>query len=167
MPGFSERFEADPERLEEVERRLVFLMKLEAKYGKSAEELVDYRKSLDAREMALQQQENNLSAVETELRDAFKDLKSSAAELSKFPAEDDRRLVNDIERELRDLQMPSAKFDAVLDPVSLGNDPFSGEVPAAEERKLWSFCSPPTQANPLGRCGRSLRVVNSLGRCWL
>ncbi len=154
----SERFEADPERLEEVERRLVFLTKLEAKYGKSAEELVDYRKSLDARETALQQQESNLSAVETELRDAFKDLKSSAAELSKLRQKTIKKLVNDVERELRDLQMPSAKFDTLLDPVSLGNDPFSGEVPAAGAETLEFLLA----ANP-GEPARPLRKVASGG----
>src|SRR3954451_5192629 len=49
----SERFEADPKRLDDVEKRLQQLRRLEAKYRKSADELIAYRDELDDREAGL------------------------------------------------------------------------------------------------------------------
>ena len=56
----SEHFEADPARLDEVEKRLELLRRLEAKYHKPLDELIAYREGLDRQEIELQSQENDL-----------------------------------------------------------------------------------------------------------
>src|SRR5438067_936660 len=43
----AEHFEADPERLDEVEQRVAFLKKLQARYGQTPDELIAYRATLD------------------------------------------------------------------------------------------------------------------------
>src|SRR5262249_59133087 len=66
----AERFEADPDRLEEVEQRIALLKKLQARYGKTPDELIAYRATLDAREAELQKQEDDLSSLNDELASA-------------------------------------------------------------------------------------------------
>ena len=83
----SERFEADPERLEEVEQRTAFLKKLQARYGKTPDELIVYRLTLDAKETALQKQEDDLAGIDGSLRAAHADLKKAAAALEHGPRE--------------------------------------------------------------------------------
>jgi DNA repair protein RecN (Recombination protein N) len=154
----SERFEADPDRLEEVEKRIGFLKKLQARYGKTPEELVEYRATLDARETELQRQEDDLAGIDGHLKTAFAELKDAAAVLSKGRAKVAKKLVADAQKHLADLGMPHAKLDATLDPVPLDEDPLAGEVPAAGADHLdLMLC-----ANP-GEPARPLRKVASGG----
>ena len=154
----SERFEADPDRLEEVEKRIGLLKKLQARYGKTPDELVGYRATLDAREAELQRQENDLAAIDAELKAAFADLKDAAAVLSKGRAKVAKKLVADTQKHLADLGMPLAKLDATLEAVPLDEDPLAGEVPSAGADHLdLMLC-----ANP-GEPARPLRKVASGG----
>jgi DNA repair protein RecN (Recombination protein N) len=154
----SERFEADPERLEEVERRIGFLKKLQARYGKTPDELIEYRATLDARETELQKQEDDLAGIDAALATAFAELKDAAAVLSKGRAKVAKKLVADAQKHLADLGMPLAKLDAALEPVPLDADPLTGDVPAAGADHLdLMLC-----ANP-GEPARPLRKVASGG----
>jgi DNA repair protein RecN (Recombination protein N) len=154
----SERFEADPDRLEEVEQRIGFLKKLQARYGKTPDELIAYRSTLDAKESALQRQEDDLSSLDADLAAAFADLKDAAAALSKARQKVAKKLAADAQKHLADLQMAKAKLDAVLEPVPLDPDPLAGEVPAAGVDQLELMLT----ANP-GEPARPLRKVASGG----
>jgi DNA repair protein RecN (Recombination protein N) len=147
----SERFEADPDRLEEVEKRIGFLKKLQARYGKTPDELVGYRATLDARESELQKQEDDLAGIDEELKAAFAELKDAAAVLSKGRAKVAKKLVADAQKHLADLGMPLAKLDATLEPVPLDEDPLTGEVPAsgADHLDLMLCANPGEPARPL------------------
>ena len=154
----SERFEADPDRLEEVEQRIGFLKKLQARYGKTPDELIAYRATLDPREAELQRQEDDLSSLNDALAAAFAELKEAATVLSKQRAKVAKKLAADAQRHLADLGMPKAKLDAVLEPVPLDADPLSGDVPAAGVDQLELML----MANP-GEPSRPLRKVASGG----
>ena len=154
----SERFEADPERLEEVEKRIQFLKKVQARYGKTPDELIAYRDTLDEKEQSLQKQEDSLSSLDAELKTAFGELKTIATALSKSRAKVAKKLVTDAQKHLADLNMPLAKLDAVLEPIALDADPLSGDVPAAGIDQLELMLT----ANP-GEPSRPLRKVASGG----
>ncbi len=154
----SERFEADPARLDEVEKRAAFLKKLQAKYGKTPDELIDYRATLDGREKELARQETDLSALDGELRAAFAELREAAAILGKARAKVAKKLAADAQKHLADLGMPKAKLDAALEPMPLSDDPLTGEVPAAGTESLELLLT----ANP-GEPARPLRKVASGG----
>lgn len=154
----AERFEADPDRLEEVERRIGLLKKLQARYGKTPDELVAYRATLDAKETELQQQEADLSGIDGQLRAAFAELRDAAAALSKGRAKVAKKLAVDAQKHLADLQMPNAKLEAVLAPVAVGDDPSSADIPAAGFDSLEIMLT----ANP-GEPARPLRKVASGG----
>ncbi len=154
----SEKFEADPERLDAIERRLQTLRKLEAKYGRAVPDLIAYRATLDAKERELQGQEDDLAGIDSRLRQAFARLKDEAAALSKARARVAKKLAAEAQKHLADLGMPKARLDAVLEPVPLGDDPSAGDVPAAGADHLELMLT----ANP-GEPARPLRKVASGG----
>lgn len=151
-------FEADPARLDAVDRRLQLFAKLEAKYGKSAEELVLYRSGLAERERILQRGEDDLVGTDKAATAAFVEMKDAAAALSKARAKVAKKLAAEAQKHLGDLQMGNAKLEARLDEIPLGDDPRTGEVPATGTDHLELMLT----ANP-GEPGRPLRKVASGG----
>ncbi|HJZ55952.1 MAG TPA: DNA repair protein RecN [Gemmataceae bacterium] len=154
----SERFEADPDRLEEVEQRIALLKKLQARYGKTPDELIAYRATLDAKEAELQKQEDDLAGIDGQLKAAFGELKEIAFALSKARGKVAKKLVTDAQKHLGDLHMPKAKLDAVLDQIDLDPDPMNGDVPLSGIDQLELMLT----ANP-GEPARPLRKVASGG----
>ena len=83
----AERFEADPERLEEVEQRIALLKKLQARYGKTPDELIAYRATLDAKEAALQKQEDDLAGIDASAQAAWTRIEESRGDAQHGPRE--------------------------------------------------------------------------------
>ena len=154
----SERFEADPRRLDEVENRVQQLRRLEAKYRKSVDELIAYRNDLDRREEALAKDESDLTGIDGELRQAFANLKRATDALSKGRAKVGKKLVGETQKHLINLGMPNARLDCGLEPIPLGDDPFAGNVPVGGADALEFMLA----ANP-GEPFRPLRKVASGG----
>jgi DNA repair protein RecN (Recombination protein N) len=146
-----DRWEADPERLGEVEARLQLLRKLQTKYRKSVDELIVYRVGLDEQEAKLQQAEDDLDSLEGELGTLFRHLKEAAAELSKQRAKVARKLAAETQKQLADLGMTGARLGAELAPIPLGDDPATAEVPAwgTDELELTLAANPGEPARPL------------------
>jgi DNA repair protein RecN (Recombination protein N) len=157
LRDFDERWEADPARLDETERRLLFLQRLEQKYARPADDLILYRVALDEKEQRLQQQEDDLDAVRAELTAAFVKLKESAAELSKARKKVAKKLATETQKQLADLGMPDARLEAALEQIALSEDE-SAEVPAWGIDQLELMLA----ANP-GEPSRPLRKVASGG----
>jgi DNA repair protein RecN (Recombination protein N) len=145
------KWEADPERLEEVESRLQLLRRLEAKYRKTIEDLIVYRVGLDEQEARLQRDEDDLAGIEGELAEAFAKLKEAAGELSRQRKKVVKKLVAEVQRELADLGMAEARLDAALEPIPLGNDPVAADVPAwgADSLEITLAANPGEPAYPL------------------
>jgi len=151
----AERLEADPARLEEVEQRIGFLKKLQARYGKTPDELIAYRETLDAKEAAWQQQEDDLAGLETRIASAFAEVQSAAAALGAARAKVAKKLAAEAGKHLVDLNMEKAKLDAALKPVPLT---LGGDIPVAGTEHLELMLT----ANP-GEPARPLRKVASGG----
>jgi DNA repair protein RecN (Recombination protein N) len=158
LRDLAERWQADPARREEVEDRLQELRRLEAKYGRPADELIAYLAGLDEQEAGLQRQEDNLAAVQAELAGAFAELRRLGEQLSQQRRQVARRFAAEARRELADLGMAEARLEAVLEPVPLGDDPAGSEVPAAGLDQLEL-----TLAANRGEPARPLRRVASGG----
>ena len=153
-----ERFESDPARLEEVEKRLQLIRRLEAKYRIAADELVAYRATLDAKEIELQKQEDDLGGIGAEIVEVFNELKKAAKNLSKARAKAAGKLAAETRKHLATLGMRSAKLDAGLEAVPLGDDPLTSDIPSAGIDQLELMLA----ANP-GEPARPLRKVASGG----
>jgi DNA repair protein RecN (Recombination protein N) len=151
LRGLGQRWEADPERLEEVERRLQLLRRLESKYRKSIDELIVYRLGLDEQEAKLQREEDDLGGVEGELAQEYQKLKQAAAELSKARQKVARKLAAEVQKQLADLGMADARLEAALTPLPLGDDPAASEVPSwgADQLELTLAANPGEPARPL------------------
>ena len=147
----SETFEADPERLDEIEQRIQFLGKLTSKYGQSVEELIAYQESLESKANALQRQEDDLAGVESQLRPAFQEWKSLAEKLSVQRAKVAKKLAAEAQKHLFDLQMAKAKLDVTLETISLGDDPMIGDIPAygIDQMEILLTANPGEPARPL------------------
>src|SRR6185437_10694431 len=151
MRHLGQRWEADPERLDEIERRLQFLRRLESKYRRSIDDLIVYRVALDEQESRLQQQEDDLERIDAELAEAYGQLRQAAAELSKQRQRIADRLAKDTQKQLADLGMAGARLEAVLETKPLGDDPVHSEVPAwgADQLELTLAANPGEPALPL------------------
>ncbi|AWM39261.1 DNA repair protein RecN [Gemmata obscuriglobus] len=147
----AERFEADPERLGEVEKRIGLLKKLQTRYGKTPDELLAYRDTLDEKEAELQEQEDNLSGIDGHLRAAYAEMRDAANVLSKGRAKVAKKLAGDAQKHLADLGMPKAKLDAVIELINLPDDPMAGDIPAfgIDQLELILMANPGEPARPL------------------
>jgi DNA repair protein RecN (Recombination protein N) len=126
----SMHWQADPERHDQVEERLRLLHKLETKYGRSVDELIAYRTTLDEQEAGLQQREDDLAAVVGEMDAAFAELKAAGKALSAGRQKVAKRLAAEVQKHLADLGMKEARLDAMLEPVPLADNAAEAEVPA-------------------------------------
>jgi DNA repair protein RecN (Recombination protein N) len=131
LRDLAERWQADPARREQVEDRLQELRRLETKYGRPVEDLIAYHAALDEQEARLQQQEDDLAAVQAELAEVFQELHRLGAKLSQQRRQVARKFAAEVQRELADLGMPEARLEAVLVPVGLGEDAAGSEIPVA------------------------------------
>lgn len=154
----AERFEADPDRLAEIEKRIGLLKKLQVRYGKTPDELLTYRDTLDAKEAELQEEEDTLTGTDGRLRAAYAEMRDAANVLSKGRAKVAKKLAADAQKHLADLGMPKAKLDAVIELIALPDDPMAGDVPAFGIDQLELILT----ANP-GEPPRPLRKVASGG----
>ncbi len=136
LAGFGQRWESDPNRLEEVERRLQLLRRLEVKYGRSIDELIAYHATLDEQERRLRQQEDNLAEVGAELTQLFARLRETASELSRQRQRVAKRLTTEAQKHLVDLGMDGARLDAALEAAPLEDDPIAAAIPAAGAEHL-------------------------------
>src|SRR5262249_21612105 len=92
--------EADPGRQEELESRVLLLRRLESKYGKTIDELVVYRQSLDAAETKLVGQEEDRQTLETRLAEAFAQVRQLGGRLSKERQKVAKTFVSRVQKEL-------------------------------------------------------------------
>jgi DNA repair protein RecN (Recombination protein N) len=126
-----DRFEADPQRLDEIEKRLTLIRRLESKYHRNADAIIDYQQTLETQAAELQQQEDDLTGLQAEIKTTFAQVRDTASVLSKGRAKVAKKLASEAQKHLADLGMPDARLEATLDPLALGDDPFTGDVPLA------------------------------------
>jgi DNA repair protein RecN (Recombination protein N) len=130
LRDLGQRWQADPERREQVEDRLQLLRRLETKYGRSVDNLIAYHATLDEQEAQLQRHEDDLTTIEAEMTEAFQRLRQVGEELSRQRRQVARRFISEAQRELADLGMPDARLEVVLESLPLGPEPAGAEIPA-------------------------------------
>jgi DNA repair protein RecN (Recombination protein N) len=153
LRALASHWEADPARREEIEDRLQLLRRLETKYGRTIDDLINYRATLDEQEARLQAQEDDRAKVQTELTEAFAQLRQAGEELSRQRQRVAKRFITAVQRELSDLGMAEARLDAVLEPCPLGEDAVTADVPALglEQLELMLAANRGEPARPLRR----------------
>ncbi len=102
--------EADPERLEAVQRRIAELQRLERKYGGDLGAVISFAAKLRAEIAELENAEERLQELRLSFRKARESLDQEAEALHRARLQAATKLGPAVEKELRSLGMPKATF---------------------------------------------------------
>ncbi len=113
---FLEELDFDGSEIDQVEQRYDTIEKLCRKYGDSVEDVIlfcnDAQKELDNLEFS----EKNAETLEKEYNNVYNDLVNNSLELSKLRKKAAQKAEKLIEKELKFLNMPKAKFEVSVSP---------------------------------------------------
>ncbi len=127
----SENVESDMQRLEEIEQRLKLISDLKRKYGRTAEDVIDFGKDAETKLNELENAEALAAELDAKLDKLKAEYNVAADELSKVRRAAGERLKRDVLNELKDLGMAKAMFDVALSDAS-GGEPRKGGRETAE-----------------------------------
>lgn len=117
LRDFKDSLDFSPEEYDRLETRLSLLNKLERKYGKDEEELLEYLRQCQDKLDEIQYADERLVKLEKERETQKKQCLSAAKELSQRRRAAAKALEGRIVSELRDLNMPSVRFAVEFAPV--------------------------------------------------
>jgi len=139
--------DAEPGRLEAIDDRLHALTRLQRKYGDTVEAMLAFRDAAAAELAALERHDELLEAAAGRQAAADAELRAAAAVLGEARRGAAARLGPSIERELRALGMPRARFEVAVEA------PDGGEIgPRGLERVELRFsANPGEEPRPLAR----------------
>ncbi len=120
VASFLSDFEAEPGRLETLEKRLSLIESLERKYGEGIGAVLAYRAEAERELGGLQDAEENVSALEARRQLLLGALSADAGLLSQARERVAETLGKAVTRELRTLGMRNAAFSAEVRPSGLG-----------------------------------------------
>lgn len=106
----------DPERLEEVRRRLDAIFRLKRKYGPELADVLATAQRVRAELTELDDADHDLGALESRISAARANLEARAGVLSEKRREAASRLAGRVQRELPDLGLQGATFEVRLTP---------------------------------------------------
>ncbi len=116
LRDFRSRTESDPERMEVIDSRLAALQRQKKKYGKTIEELVVLVRSLEQDLALLQDKDEQIAKLQTEVRDSFEAMEILAKDLSTKRKKVAKQLVKQIQQEFEGLKMGAMQIQMNLVP---------------------------------------------------
>lgn len=108
---YRDSIEFDPGMLEVVEERLDLINRLKRKYGATIEEILQYRDSAEAELSDIQNSDEKIRKLETQLENLRQQLAQKAKALSSIRSKAAKDLGRKIEQELKDLLMTNAQIE--------------------------------------------------------
>lgn len=116
LRNYLERLELDPQRLEQLDRRLTQIHDIARKHRIRPAELPGLQRELAARLQRLEGAEQRLSELREEIETAERHYRSAAAELSKSRRRAAQALGRKVGAEMRRLGMPDGRFTVDIEP---------------------------------------------------
>lgn len=116
LKAFLDEMEFDPDRLDEVERRLALLQSMKRKYGATIAEMLAYRERIGAELEKLENRDERLQQDRGELDAMEEDLRVEAEELAILRRRAAEELASAIRRQLTELYMEKAEFSVAFNP---------------------------------------------------
>jgi len=107
---FKDKYNLDPERIDEVQDRLDLIKRLQKKYGESIEAILDYKRTASEELESLGASDERLQAVEAELKRNVEALLSVARALSEKRKKTAKKIEDLIEKTLRELAFNNTQF---------------------------------------------------------
>jgi len=166
LRSYCDHLEIDPLRLQQVEVRYAKAMELARKHTVMPEGLYQHHQELAAEFNALSEQETLLGTLEGEVEEARATYLTATKALSESRQRAAGKLSEDIEVQIRQMNMPHAKvdiqiqYDELKKPVSTGLDTVEFKVstnPGQDADKLEKVVS----GGELSRIGLAIQVIAS------
>ncbi len=157
--SYAGRLEADPERLDEVQRRLAALQRLERKYGGSLAAVVAFAEDLRAQIARLEGAEHRLEELERAREQARAELEEAAGALRAARQAAAKHLAPAVEAELQALGMPHARFRIEVAPLD------GPEAHGADEVRFLFAAAPELEPAPVEKAasgGELSRIMLAL-----
>lgn len=121
LSGLKDNADFDEYERDEVERRLDTITSLKRKYGNGIEEIIEYKGKLETEINQI----TNVDAINKKLRNELKETENNMKTLcSKINEERNKYsiiLANKINKELKDLEMPNARFNIKIEKQEMYN----------------------------------------------
>ncbi|MCC2683233.1 MAG: recombination protein RecN [Paenibacillaceae bacterium] len=133
LRDYKDGIEFNPERLEQIERRLDELSMLRRKYGNGTLEILDYLQRITMELETIENKDELVSKLEQRMKELAGDLARLAEKLSTARKQASVQLATEIENELRDLQMEKTKFQVSIDRLA------DGEHGLESDGAKWKF----------------------------
>ncbi len=114
---FRDSLNFSPEEYDRLETRLALLNKLRRKYGKDESELIDYLEQCREKLDNIQYADERTAKLEKELLAAKKQCRDKAAALGMARRETAKSLSMRIQKELKELNMASVRFEVEFAPI--------------------------------------------------
>jgi DNA repair protein RecN (Recombination protein N) len=115
--SYSDRLEDDPNRLEEIESRLEFIRGLKRKYGQSVAEILDYLNKAEKELEGLSHSSERRVELEGVCSRIREEMGWTGSELSAARSQAAEKLVAEVKRELKDLNMSEVEFEVEISQV--------------------------------------------------
>ena len=114
--------EFDEEKLNSLEERLELINKLKRKYGDSITKIIEYAEEKQKEIDRINNLEEENAKLNSKLENLKKQMLDVANQLTKIRNQNSIQLSNAINKELKDLEMPNAKFMVDINPCDAFNE---------------------------------------------
>ena len=111
----------DEQKRNEVEERLDLIYSLKRKYGNSVEEILEYKQNVEDEIFAIENCEEHNNKLKENLKNIEKQMLEFCRKMNALRAKYADVLNKNINKELADLEMPSAKFKTNIKYIEDGN----------------------------------------------
>ncbi|MDP2931663.1 MAG: DNA repair protein RecN, partial [Chloroflexota bacterium] len=116
--AYHDRLEYDPKRLEEVESRLELIRSLKKKYGDSIAEILNYLEKAQTNLDGFVHSSERRAGLEQTCAALKQEMGRLASELSQKRVRASKKLVAQVKKELRDLNMSQVEFEVSISRVN-------------------------------------------------
>jgi DNA repair protein RecN (Recombination protein N) len=114
LQKYNEKFNYDPNRLEEIESRLALIGRLKKKYGDSVDSILIRLKELKNELRGIESADEELKKLQVTERELYAKMKKEAEKLTKMRLDTSKKLKQSIELELKALGMEKAVFNVAF-----------------------------------------------------
>lgn len=123
--SYSDRLEYDPKRLEEIESRLELIRNLKRKYGQTIAEVLHYLRRVEGELEGLSHSSQRRAELEEMCSSLKEEMGRIGFELSGERSQAARKLVTEVRKELKDLNMSQVEFEVDINQVQSQEGIFS------------------------------------------
>lgn len=118
---YKDELDFDPERLNDIEGRLLQLDQLKRKYGQNVGDILEYAAKIEDELDSIEHKDERIKELEKQINDVLMDLAVEAKHLSRIREKVSKKLVQAIKRELHDLHMEKTEIEFRIVPASHGD----------------------------------------------